>query len=196
VNKNLWLTVALCGLSLIGCAKRVETEQTTTLPQPADFYPLALGNRWTYLATFLGEQRTQQVEILKVVEGYYQDSQGGQLTVDAFGVRDQKRYLLREPLEVGRTWTNVVSVSSVEHYKVIEVGQSCESPAGKFYGCVRVEGRNRVDEHSTLVNEFTFAPAVGLVRVKVVAEVDGKRIPQTELVLRDYQVKPSAKAVQ
>ena len=65
------------------------------------------------------------------------------------------------PLEVGKTWTNVVSVSSVEPYNVPDAGTDCESPAGKFKDCVRVEGRNRVDEATTLINEWTFAPKVG-----------------------------------
>ena len=172
-----------------GCAKRVEAEADAR-PGPglAEYYPLAVGNRWVYAATFLGEKRDQAVEIVKEEGGFFLDSQGGHLTVDAFGVRDEKRYLLREPLEVGKGWTNVVSVSSVEHYKVIEAGQSCQVPAGRFERCVRVEGRNRVDERTTLVNELTFAPGVGLVRVAVVAESGEKRIPQTQLELREYHL--------
>ncbi len=116
-----WVPPVVCCFLLGACAKRVETFDRDDLPSLSDYYPLAVGNRWTYQTSFLGEKRTQEVEVLKQVEGYFEDSQGGQLTVDAFGVRDQKRYLLRAPLEPGRTWTNVVSVSSVEHYKVMAV---------------------------------------------------------------------------
>ncbi|MGQ0508643.1 MAG: hypothetical protein ACT4TC_25365 [Myxococcaceae bacterium] len=154
----------------------------------ARYYPLALGNRWTYDGELLGEKRQQTVEIVGREKGFFRDSQGGELIVDSFGLRDKKRYLLREPLEAGKEWTNVVSVSSVEHYRVLDAGVSCEVPAGKFEGCLRVEGRNRVDAKTTLVNEFTFAPNVGIVQISVSAETGGRRIPQAQLKLRDFKL--------
>jgi hypothetical protein len=131
-----------------------------------------------------------EVKILKEEEGFFHDSQGGRIMVDSFGIRDEKRYLLRGPVEPGRTWTNVVSVSSTERYQILRAGESCEAPAGVFQGCVQVEARNRVDEQTTLINTFTFAPGVGLVRIQVEAEREGRRIPQTGLELTSYQVKP------
>ena len=175
-----------------GCAKRIEVEDT---PQPAvgsiaDYYPLAVGNRWTYLVNGRADKQVE-VKILKEDGGFFLDSQGGQLTADSFGIRDQKRYLLRSPLEPGKTWTNVVSVSSTEHYRILRASGPCEAPAGVFQGCVQVEARNRVDADTTLVNTFTFAPRVGLVRIQVEAERGGRRIPQTWLELTSYQVKPA-----
>src|SRR5262249_30213838 len=82
-----------------------------------DYYPLAVGNHWTYSVNFLGDRRERRVEIIGHRDGYYLDNEGGQLTVDGLGVRDQKRYLLREPIRSGASWTNVVSASSVEHYQ-------------------------------------------------------------------------------
>jgi len=177
----LWIPAA--GLLLIGCAKRVATpEAPSRSSSAAAYYPLAVGNRWTYQRNFLGEQRVERVEILKEERGYFIDSQGGELTTDALGVRDHHRYLLREPIEVGNSWTNILSVSSVEHYRIVDVGP-CEAPAGKFEACVRVEGRNRIDEGTTLVNELTFAPGTGIVRLQLHAETQGGRIPLTQLVL-------------
>jgi hypothetical protein len=175
-----------------GCAKRVEVEDT---PPPSagsvsDYYPLAVGNRWTYVVNGRADKLVE-VKIVKEEGGFFLDSQGGQLTVDSFGIRDQKRYLLRTPLETGRTWSNVVSVSSTERYQILRADGPCESPAGVFQGCVQVEGRNRVDADTTLVNTFTFAPRVGLVRIQVEAEQGGRRIPQTRLELTSYQVKPA-----
>ena len=46
-----------------------------------------------------------------------------------------------------------------------------------------VESRNRVEEGTTLVNEMTFAPGVGIVRLSTVLESNGKRIPQSTLAL-------------
>jgi len=186
--------ILAASLLAMGCAKRVETQTPgATESRPvATYYPLAVGNRWTYRVKFLGQEREQQVEILRQQDGVFLDSQGGQLVADAHGVRDQKRYLLRYPVESGRTWSNVVSVSSVEHYRILEAGTRCVVPAGSFEDCVRVEGRNRVDARTTLVNEFTFAQGVGLVRVQVIAEVGAKRIPQTELQLVSYRLGKAA----
>ena len=159
----------------------------------AAYYPLAVGNRWTYRVNGRGD-KTVDVEVLKQEDGYFHDNQGGQLAVDGFGVRDRKRYLLRGPLAEGSTWTNVVSVSSTERYRILQSGVPCEAPAGSFDHCVRVEARNRVDAATTLVNALTFAEGVGLVRVEVSAEKsNGERLPQTWLELVSYQLQDSGR---
>jgi hypothetical protein len=160
--------------------------------QASAYYPLEVGNRWTYEVGLLGEKSTQEVRIVGREGQAFVDNKGGRLTADAFGIRDDKRYLLREPLEAGATWTNVVSASSIERYRVLDAGVSCESPAGRFTDCVRVEGRNRVNAETTLINEMTFAPGVGLVDIETVAEVKGKRIPQASLRLASFEIKSPA----
>ncbi|MFZ5468338.1 MAG: hypothetical protein ACOZIN_02775 [Myxococcota bacterium] len=185
--RKLMVAAVFAGLA-VGCAKRVAA-QGTSPHDAAAYFPLAVGNRWTYATQFLGQQVEEKVEIVQKDGGYYVDNQGNRITVDAYGVRDEKRYLLREPVEVGRAWSNVVSVQSAEHYRVLQVGQECASPAGKFVGCVRVEGRNRVKEGTTLVNELTFAPKVGLVSMVVVLEENGKRVPQTRRELTRFELK-------
>ena len=186
----VWLGAVALGWA--GCAHAPETAEGTQrapLAGLGQYYPLAVGNSWTYTVNGRTD-RPVEVKILKQEDGFFQDSKGGQLMVDSFGVRDQKRYLLRAPVEPGRTWTNVVSVSSTERYQILQAGIPCQVPAGSFEGCVLVEARNRVDTQTTLVNTFTFAPGVGLVRIQVEAEQDGRRIPQTRLELTSYQVKP------
>ncbi|WP_257447100.1 hypothetical protein [Archangium lipolyticum] len=185
------------GAALVGagaCASRQQVPESGEA-RPSEslsaYYPLAVGNRWTYRINGRTD-RTVDVEVLKEEDGYFHDSQGGQLTVDGFGVRDQKRYLLRGPLSEGTQWTNVVSVSSTERYRILQAGVPCESPAGSFNHCVRVEARNRVDASTTLVNAFTFAEGVGLVRVEVSAEkANGERLPQTWLELASYKLRDS-----
>ncbi len=167
---------------------------TQARPPPApvasaqDYYPLAVGNRWTYDTNFLGDRRERSVEIVAVRDGYYIDNEGAQLTVDGLGVRDQKRYLLRDPIQLGSAWTNVVSASSIEHYRIAELGAPCRVPAGTFENCIRVESRNRKDEQRTLVNELTFAPAVGIVRIELTLESGGKRVPQSVFELKQFTV--------
>ncbi|RKH24623.1 hypothetical protein D7Y13_33715 [Corallococcus praedator] len=187
--------IALLATTLVGsgCAKRVESDTRPATESIAEYYPLAVGNQWTYRLD-KRDDKPVTVEIVKEQDGYFLDNQGGQLTVDAYGLRDPKRYLLRGPLEAGRGWNNVVSVSSTERYQLVQVGFACQAPAGSFPNCVSVEGRNRVDAKTTLVNTMTFAAGVGLVRVDVATEQDGKRVPQTELELVSFKVGSSGAA--
>lgn len=181
-------------MELGACAGRQQVaEERESRPSEslAAYYPLAVGNRWTYRVNGRAD-KTVDVEVLKEEDGYFHDNQGGQLTVDGFGVRDRKRYLLRGPLAQGNEWTNVVSVSSTERYRILQSGVPCNAPAGSFRTCVRVEARNRVDANTTLVNALTFAEGVGLVRVEVSAEKsNGERVPQTWLELASYKLQGS-----
>ena len=130
------------------------------------------------------------MKVIKEDNGVFEDSTGAQLFNDAFGVRDQKRYLLRDPVEVGTEWSNVVSVSSVERYKIVAANVGCDCPAGHFEGCVVVESINKVEEGKALVNELTFAPKIGLVRISTLLVLaDGKKLPQSALELTKYEVK-------
>lgn len=186
MTKSLW---ALCAaIALGGCATTSDTKKPeATGPSAKDYYPLAVGTRWTYEVNLLGEKRSIDVAIEKQTpDGFALDSTGAQLMTDAYGVRDQKRYLLRNPLEAGAKWTNVVSVSSVESYEILAADQPCDAPAGSWQGCVVVESRNRVEEGKVLVNEMTFAPGVGIVRLSTMLEANGQRIPQTTLALTAF----------
>jgi hypothetical protein len=150
------------------------------------FFPLKVGTSWEYEAQMLGEKRTLPVSILQVSDGAAVDSTGARLLADNYGVRDQKRYLLRDPVVAGTKWTNIVSPSSVEAYEILAVDQPCETPAGSFTGCVVVESRNRIDDVRSLVNEMTLAPNVGIVRIATALVDGGRRIPQSELRLLKF----------
>jgi len=176
-----WLIAAVL---LASCAHTKGEAAKADDAKAADaYYPLAVGTGWKYQVQLLGEKRTIDVAIIKQEGGFFTDSMGAKLSADAYGVRDEKRYLLRNPIREGTTWTNVVSVSSVEHYKIVSAGAACEAPAGRWNDCVTVESRNRVATDKELVNEMTFAPNVGIVRLSTVLEDKGKRIPQSTLAL-------------
>lgn len=182
----------ICVFAFVALAGCTTTTKTTAPSKPeitaAEFYPLGIGTTWSYEVKLLGETRMIDVTTLrKNSDGFVEDSTGAQFLIDGFGVRDQKRYLLRNPIATGTKWTNVVSVSSVEAYEITASGQPCDAPAGKWDGCVVVESRNRVEEGTTLVNEMTFAPGVGIVRLSTVLESNGKRIPQSTLALVKFK---------
>lgn len=177
--------------ALSACATaRVSPEQRQR--ELSEYLPLAVGNTWTYDRRFLGEQGVDKVEIVKEQDGYFVDNRGNALAVDAFGVRDAKRYLLRHPIEAGRSWTTVVSASSMERYQILDAGFDCQVPAGHFQDCVRVEARNRIDREKTMINEITFAPRVGMVQLDFFVETGSQRIPQGQLLLTAWSLKQPA----
>ena len=194
--KHLSVVASLGLMTLLGaCASRQPVEDSSSPPisRPSEslsaYYPLAVGNRWTYRVNGR-DDKPVTVEILKEEDGYFRDNQGGQLAVDDFGVRDRKRYLLRGPLSEGSQWTNVVSVSSTERYRILQADVPCQTQAGAFASCVRVEASNRVDAETTLINALTFARGVGLVRLElsVAKSSTGERVPQTSLELASYKL--------
>ncbi len=177
----------LCCL-LAACATTSGAPKPTAAARAAaEFYPLEPGTEWTYEVALLGGKQEQQVKLLeRDGEGFVRASTGEELLADDYGVRDRKRYLLRNPVVAGTKWTNVVSVSSIERYEILAVDQPCEAPAGTWEGCVVVESRNRVDESATLVNELTFAPGVGIVQISTVLEHHDQRVPQSTLRLLTF----------
>jgi hypothetical protein len=173
--------ILVCGCaSTSGVAAGPTAKPTVTA---SDFYPLVVGTVWKYQMNFLGEKRAMEVKMLKAEAGVYEDSTGNQLQADNYGVRDQKRYLLRNPIEVGTRWSNVVSPSSMESYEIVGVNQPCDAPGAPETGCVIVQAKNRVKGDEFLVMETTFAPKVGIVRLSTMLETKAKRIPQTQLSL-------------
>jgi hypothetical protein len=186
-------------LGVLGCAHDaapVPAKAKATTPRPpsaaARYFPLAVGNRWTYEATYLGERSTHEVELVGFRDGSYLDKEGRALRVDSEGLRDQTRYLLHEPLVAGGTWTSIIAPGSAEHYRVLSAGTACTAPAGSFPDCIEVESRNRIDEALTLVATITFAAGVGIVHIRTALEQGGKLSPTAELRLTAYQVAPAA----
>jgi hypothetical protein len=182
MKSALALTAAL---ALAGCAHAPTQETSPSGLSAAAYYPLAVGNAWTYDARILGERHVADVRILRQANGFFEDSQGAKLTADGEGLRDDKRYLLKNPVREGAEWDNVVSVSAREHYRISQADAPCQVPAGSFQHCVTVESRTRTSQ-VTLINALTFAPGVGIVHLTVEAERDGKRTPQSELSLTHY----------
>ncbi|HUL58173.1 MAG TPA: hypothetical protein VLU43_02810 [Anaeromyxobacteraceae bacterium] len=161
---------------------------------PADFFPLAVGNEWTYVdetpalpADRRGVSRTVRI-VSRDSDGYYHDSERGELRADPDCLHDRVRRLLCAPIEPGKGWSSVVSVSSTERYEIAAVGEKVTTPAGTFAGCVRVRAHNRAGPTTDYVNEITYAPRVGPVRIETFSVVKGAVTPQVRAVLRAYRV--------
>jgi hypothetical protein len=171
-----WASLAgLCACATAHPAPAANSE-APTFPA-ARLLPLAVGNRWTYRAEFLGVAQTLSVSIVSQQGPAFRDSRGQSYYVDGHGVRDEQRYLLKDPISAGQSWSSVVSMRSTEHYRVLEASVSIEVPAGRFESCALIEGRNPQSSSQVLVAEQTYCLEVGLVRVQTFEETDGHRGP-------------------
>jgi hypothetical protein len=190
MSRSRFALLAVLVLSL-GCAKAATTvdPSRSSRYRAADYYPLAVGNQWTY-TTAEGPAIEKTTTITGVRDGYYIDDALGMFRVDAGGLRDDKRYMLAEPIERGRTWSSVVSVASTERYEITDVGFTTTTPAGVFRDCVAVRGTNRLDANRELRIEWVYAPGVGIVRFATTMRIGEREIPQTAFVLKSYRVAP------
>jgi hypothetical protein len=189
----------LLGLGLLGLVACAHAPEAVAPPaavaQPAQasaarYFPLAVGNRWTYRASGGGTTAVEEVQIRGVQDGQYADNRGRLLWVSPDGLRDQARVILRSPVETGRSWNVVLGPDSVERWRIDSVGQPCSTPAGNFTDCVEVKSTIHPKPDVELVNHITFAAGVGMVRIRTTVLHNGVETPQTELLLTSYEVAP------
>jgi hypothetical protein len=184
------LAVTLSLAALAACAS-VPVAPPAAAPAARDYAPLPVGASWTYAMNFQGQTGERTVRIVEERDGYAIDSERGELRHTAEGLRDRSRFLLRNPLEAGRTWRSVLSASAVERYRIVSVGERCESQAGAFPDCLVVEASIRRDAEVTLHSRFVWARGVGLVKIETEVELAGKgRVPQTRQSLLRYRLTP------
>jgi len=190
--RSLLLAAALAA----GCghAAPAPTAAPPGAAQVAELFPLAVGNEWTWVdrspALPQGRSPERTVRILGLSpDGYYRDSDRGELKVEGGCLRDRLRRLLCAPIEAGRTWVSVTGVSSTERYEIAAAGERVETPAGRFQGCVRVRALQRAGPEAENVLELTYAPGVGPVRIETYALVAGKLSLQVRAELKSYSLK-------
>jgi hypothetical protein len=184
------LLVALAALAA-GCAHSAPAPRTGPAAVGA-YYPLAIGNQWDWedqspqLPAGAPSLRTVRITE-RTADGYWRDTGRGELKVGAC-LQDRQRSLLCGPIAVGTSWSSVLSVSSIERYEIVGVGEAVETPAGRFTGCVRVRSNTRAAAGTELINEITYAPGVGPVRIEVMTVAKGVAAPQLRALLRGYRV--------
>lgn len=168
---------------LAGCAA------TATEPgvRAAEYYRLKSGTRWVYEAHFLGKQESRTVVMGPKLEGFWTDDAGGKLMYDGAGLRDERRYLLKEPIQPGASWSSVAALGAVERYEILAAREPCKVKAGQFEDCVRVRSTLAAGEGKLLENVMTFARGVGLVRVATSLINHDRRTTQVEMELTDFR---------
>jgi hypothetical protein len=194
---SLWrrarLARALAGLVAAGaqaaCVSTSPRPEMLSGPRASELMPLAVGNRWTYEVAFLGARQSLTVSIVSGEGRQFADSRNQRFTLEPDGVRDEHRYLLKDPIAVGRTWSSIIDVSTTEHYKVDEIGLRIDVPAGHFEDCVQIEARNPQGPNLSLLADQVYCPGIGLVRVVTFQERSGVRTPpQFTQDLASYKV--------
>lgn len=185
-------TTLLLAALAVACARAPATPPPTS--GPADYFPLAVGNEWVYRdespalpPAQQGRSRTVRI-VERTRDGYYRDSERGELRIDRACLHDRARQLLCAPIAVGTSWSSVVSVSSTERYEIAAVGESVVTPAGRFDNCVKVRAHNRAAAATDLVNEISYAPGVGPVRIETFVVSGGKVTPQFRALLQSHRV--------
>ncbi|MBQ4334465.1 MAG: hypothetical protein IJC63_03760 [Myxococcaceae bacterium] len=153
-----------------------------------ELQPLAIGNSWSYRGTMAGQPVSRTVTIERIEDGFFVDDASGRLKLDSEGLRDDKRYLLKEPIACGHKWMAVLSVTSTERYEIVETDLAVDTPKGRFEGCVQVRAHNRIDANRALESDWFFAPGVGIVRIETRLREGDRQIPQSRIELVDYRL--------
>lgn len=173
-----------------GCASGKSAQQAPPKAEnraPA-FYPLQVGNRWTYDELAMGKVHntwqatiSQQAsptrwvqDITLVQEGKTPRPARQVLEVRPRGIFDGTRYVLEEPVTLGKKWMTVLDVSTAERFEIVGVDEVVEVPAGRFTGCVRV--RNTITDPGKVVQltEPVFCRDVGMVETRIRVQKPGK----------------------
>ncbi len=152
----------------------------------ARYYPLAVGNSWTYLVR--GADRRETIQIVGRDGPWFIDDHRGRLRYEQDGVRDADRYLLRSPLAAGAKWTAVENLV-VQHFEVTSVDASAVTQAGTFTHCAVVRNEQPIKSGGKFVTEWTYAPNVGMVQlVTSTLDAKGRQTEQTRLQLVAYRI--------
>src|SRR6266852_1982559 len=175
-------------LALASC-KAAETRDEPPAPSGADpaiYYPLALGNSWTY--EYTPGARRETIQIVGRDGPWFVDDHRGRVRADAEGVRDADQYLLHAPLTPGAHWTAVQNLV-VQHFTVAAVDATVKTRAGAFSKCVVVRNESPLPQGAgKFVTEWTYAPHVGLVQVRTQTVSSRGTQEQSRLDLAAYRV--------
>jgi hypothetical protein len=187
-----WAILSMTAALGVCCAHSPAGPSADRAPHPlAAYYPLAVGNCWTYATSFQGQpQADMRVCIVRQEKGFFLDDRPrpSRLRLDAGGLRDGAvRYLLKAPLHKGAKWMSVADVRTVEHYEIAEVNRQVSVPAGSFKGCVVVRQRVHMKDNLSMATTWTYAPDVGIVEIRSDLLVGAKVAPQARLRLKKFE---------
>ena len=178
--------LACVALLLCACKSGPEAAPGSGGEDATRYYPLAVGNSWTYVLRGTGRQET--VSIVGRDGPWFLDDHRGRVRYESDGVRDADRYLLRTPLAAGAKWSAVENLV-VQRFEVLTMDASAVTQAGTFTRCALVRNEQPLGKGGKFVTEWTWARGVGLVQL-VTSTVDAKghQQEQTRLQLVAYHL--------
>ena len=176
--------------ALVACGsaspRPTQTDTQQSGRDPSLYYPLALGNSWTY--EFTPGSRRETIQIVGRDGAWFLDDHRGRVRSDAEGVRDADQYLLHAPLTAGAEWTAVQNLV-VQHFVVASIDATAKTRAGSFTDCVVVRNESPLAQGAgKFVTEWTYAPRVGLVQVRTQTISPRGTQEQSRLDLVSYRV--------
>ena len=181
---------ALLLLVLTSCKTAQTRDEPAGTPglDPAVYYPLALGNSWTY--EYTPGARRETIQIVGRDGPWFLDDHRGRVRGDPEGIRDADQYLLHAPLAPGAHWTAVQNLV-VQHFTVAAIDATVKTRAGAFSKCVVVRNESPVatpQGAGKFVTEWTYAPHVGLIQVRTQTISPRGTQEQSRLDLVSYRV--------
>jgi hypothetical protein len=183
VKRLSFLALALAACS--GSSPKPTPSQQTAR-DPSIYYPLAIGNSWTY--EYTPGARRETIQIVSRDGAWFVDDHRGRVRSDADGIRDADQYLLHAPLTAGAEWTAVQNLI-VQHFTVTSVDAEVKTRAGSFSDCVVVRNESPLPQNAgRFVTEWTYAPNVGLVQVRTQTVTNRGTQDQSRLDLVSYRV--------
>ncbi len=127
------------------------------------YYPLGIGYSWTYKGKFLGQIVEKKITIEKTEGSYFVDNTGAMLMHDEEGLRDNKRYLIKNPVKKGNKWMSVISSQSTEHYEIVQTDIKAKYKDEMIKNCIKVRSTNRIDATKDMIAEWIYAPDIGMI---------------------------------
>ncbi len=184
------LTIALLACACATPQKKVQEKKAWTA---ADYYPAEKGNAWAYMVTnhtgpTAGSQVLLTAQIIDSNETTFTIKSGKDpVTYErrAEGVfKPQSGYhLIKDPLTKGASWSIPGGMGTVT---ITGVDETVQVTAGKFMWCITVVedigGQQRA--------EWTYAPEVGPVRMRIYDLKGQEPTLQVSGELRGYQIGP------
>jgi hypothetical protein len=170
-------------LLLVLCACKTAPETRTAAASGADaaaYYPLAVGNSWTYQLS--GNEKRETIKIIGRDGPWFIDDHRGRMRYERDGVRDSDRYLLHSPLSAGAKWSAVENLV-VQRFEVVSLDKSLVTQAGTFTRCTVVRNEQPLQKGGKFVTEWTYAPKVGLAQIAT-STVDAKGRAQQQTLLQ------------
>jgi hypothetical protein len=190
---GMFFAVLLLIFSFLSCSsdkKQDSPPHTSDYKASAlKYFPLNVGNKWTYSVNYLGSAGKIDVQINGTDGEWFLDNRGGRITADKRGIRDNDRYILMFPLQKD-SWVSIIETKTREVRKTIGVDETVKVPAGVFEGTIKVHTYVELPGNKILHSFHYFAADVGIVKIETALEDNstGKVMQQTVTELLSYTI--------